>query len=454
MTTVHAAPQVTRWLAARAASLSYEDLSDAAVTVARQCILDWFAVTLPGAAEPAVRILCDELLADGAAPVASLVGMPRGSSAMNAALINGTASHALDFDDVNMAILGHPTVALLPGLLALAEDIDAPPRDVLTAFVAGYDVVCRTGALMSPGHYEHGFHATATVGSIGAAAACARLLGLDAETSATAYGIAATMASGLKSMFGTMCKPLHAGRAAQNGLQAARLAARGFTSRPDALECAQGIAAAQSANFNPEDAMMDAPFDHHIRNNLFKYHASCYLTHGAIEAARLIRERHAISSNAVQGVTIRVPPVTDRVCNIAKPATGLEAKFSLRLTAAMALAGRDTSGIDTFDDAATDVPELVRLRDIARIEFDESYPEAKALVTVDTANGERFTAAYDAGVPDADLDRQGRKLARKFEALVGPVLGRRATELRSALVEFGEGGTVAEIMSLARGANE
>ena len=454
MTTVHAAPQVTRWLAARAASLSYEDLSDAAVTVARQCILDWFAVTLPGAAEPAVRILCDELLADGAAPVASLVGMPRGSSAMNAALINGTASHALDFDDVNMAILGHPTVALLPGLLALAEDIDAPPRDVLTAFVAGYDVVCRTGALMSPGHYEHGFHATATVGSIGAAAACARLLGLDAETSATAYGIAATMASGLKSMFGTMCKPLHAGRAAQNGLQAARLAARGFTSRPDALECAQGMAAAQSANFNPEDAMMDAPFDHHIRNNLFKYHASCYLTHGAIEAARLIRERHAISSNAVQGVTIRVPPVTDRVCNIAKPATGLEAKFSLRLTAAMALAGRDTSGIDTFDDAATDVPELVRLRDIARIEFDESYPEAKALVTVDTANGERFTAAYDAGVPDADLDRQGRKLARKFEALVGPVLGRRATELRSALVEFGEGGTVAEIMSLARGANE
>ena len=139
---------------------------------------------------------------------------------MNAALVNGTASHALDFDDVNMAILGHPTVAVLPGLLALAEETGATQREILVAFVAGYDVACRTGALMSPSHYGHGFHATATVGSIGAAAACARLLRLDAEATATAYGIAATMASGLKSMFGTMCKPLHAGRAAQNGLQA------------------------------------------------------------------------------------------------------------------------------------------------------------------------------------------------------------------------------------------
>jgi len=225
-------PAVTRWLAGRAAAVRLEDLPERAVTVARHCILDWFAVTLPGAAEPAVRILAEDLLADGARPVASLVGLPQRTSALNAALVNGTASHALDFDDVNMAILGHPTVAVLPGLLALAEERGASQDEVLAAFVAGYDVACRTGALMSPGHYGHGFHATSTVGSVGAAAACARLMGLDAETTATACGIAATRASGLKSMFGTMCKPLHAGMAAQNGLMAARLAARGFTSRP------------------------------------------------------------------------------------------------------------------------------------------------------------------------------------------------------------------------------
>ena len=258
-------PAVTRWLAELSSSLRADDLSEEAITLARQCVLDWFAVTIPGAAEPAVRILREDLLADGARPVASLVADAARTSAMNAALVNGTASHALDFDDVNMAILGHPTVAVLPGLLALAEETGATQREILVAFVAGYDVACRTGALMSPSHYGHGFHATATVGSIGAAAACARLLRLDAEATATAYGIAATMASGLKSMFGTMCKPLHAGRAAQNGLQAARMAARGFTSRPDALECPQGLAATQSMDFNPDEAMKAGSPEAHLR---------------------------------------------------------------------------------------------------------------------------------------------------------------------------------------------
>ena len=170
-------PAVTRWLAELSSALRADDLSDEAITLARQCVLDWFAVTIPGAAEPAVRILREDLLADGARPVASLVADAARTSAMNAALVNGTASHALDFDDVNMAILGHPTVAVLPGLLALAEETGATQREILVAFVAGYDVACRTGALMSPSHYGHGFHATATVGSIGAAAACARLFG-------------------------------------------------------------------------------------------------------------------------------------------------------------------------------------------------------------------------------------------------------------------------------------
>lgn len=442
-------PPVTRWLAERASAIRFEDLPPAAVTVARQCILDWFAVTIPGAAEPAVRILSEELLADGAAPAATLVGSPQRGSAMNAALINGTASHALDFDDVNMAILGHPTVAVLPGLLALAETTGASQDEVLAAFVAGYDVACRTGALMSPGHYGHGFHATATVGSVGAAAACARLLGLDAATAAVAYGIAATRASGLKSMFGTMCKPLHAGMAAQNGLIAARLAARGFTSRPDALEAPQGLAATQSVDFNPDEAMREAPLDRHIAENLFKYHAACYLTHGAIEAARALRAESAASSNAIQSIEIRVPPVADKVCNIATPRTGLEAKFSLRLTVAMALAGRDTSGIGTYTDELTRQPELVRLRDMASIEFADGYPEAKADVAITTQDGRRYTASHDAGVADTDLDRQGRKLAAKFDALVGPLLGPAARPLRDALAQFGGGDGIGDIMQRA-----
>lgn len=451
MNAISVFPPVTRWLAERASIVAYEDLSQAAVTVARQCILDWFAVTIAGASEPVVAILRDDVLGDGPMPRASLIGSVM-TSAMNAAIINGTASHALDFDDVNLAILGHPSVAILPGLLALAEETGANAQDVITAFVAGYDVACRTGALMSPGHYDHGFHATSTVGSIGAAAACARLMGLDAQTTATAYGIAATMASGLKSMFGTMCKPFHAGLAAQHGLHAARLASKGFTSRQDALECPQGFSATQSIDFNPEEAMADYGLDHHIRNNLFKYHASCYLTHGAIEAGLSLRTRKSLSSNAIQAITIRVPPVTDRVCNISRPSTGLEAKFSLRLTVAMALAGRNTSSIATFDDAVTEDPELVRLRDMARIVFDETYPEAKAEVHVAIEDGDEFKAAYDAGVADQDLAGQGKKLERKFDALVTPIMGERTSRLRSALVRFGDEGSVREIMTMARGA--
>ncbi len=175
-----------------------------------------------------------------------------------AALVNGSASHALDFDDVNMAMPGHPSVAILPGLLALAEERGASGAEILAAFVAGYELQCRLGRTIAPGHYDGlGFHATATVGSFGAAAACAHLLGLDAAATATALGIAATQAAGLKSMFGTMCKPLHAGKAASNGLLAAKLASRGFTSRADALECAQGFARTHSADFVPERAFTD-----------------------------------------------------------------------------------------------------------------------------------------------------------------------------------------------------
>lgn len=445
-------PPVTRWLAQRAAGVRRDDLPERAVAIARQCILDWFAVTLPGASEPAVSILADELLDEGAAPVAGLVGRPERTSPSQAALINGTASHALDFDDVNMAILGHPTVALLPGLLALAEQIGARQDEVLAAFVAGYDVACRTGALVSPGHYGHGFHATSTVGSVGAAAACGNLLKFDADRMAMALGIAATEASGLKSMFGTMCKPLHAGLASRNGLMAARLAARGFTSRPDALECAQGFAATQSADFNPEAALEPLPLDAHIANNLFKYHAACYLTHGAIEAARSLRERSGASSNAIGSISIRVPPVADRVCNIAAPASGLEAKFSLRLTVAMALAGRDTSGIATYTDDLTREPELVRLRDLATLDFDASLPEAKAEVAITVEGGRRFVAEHDAGLPEQDLERQGAKLERKFEALVEPVLGERTGPLMRALLAFGGNDTVAGPMRLAGGA--
>src|SRR6266478_3422740 len=175
------AADLTRALAARASALCYEDLSAPARELARQCVLDYLGVALAAAEDPLVRILLDEMAEAGGSPQASVIGHGTRLPVLSAALVNGAAAHALDYDDVNMAMPGHPSVVILPALFALAELRRSSGREVVTAFVAGYETACRIGAALRPGHYDLGFHSTGTVGAFGAAAACARLLGLDAE---------------------------------------------------------------------------------------------------------------------------------------------------------------------------------------------------------------------------------------------------------------------------------
>lgn len=442
-------PPVTARLAARVAGLAYESLPAEIRELARQCLLDWLGVTLAGAREPLSRILLAEAAEQGGAPVSSLIGHALRVPAQQAALVNGAASHALDYDDVNLALTGHPTVAVVPGLLALAEARGATGAQFLTAFVAGYETVCRVGALVAPGHYARGFHSTATAGSFGAAAACARLLGLDAARTATAFGIAGTQAAGLKAMFGTMCKPLHAGKAAQNGLLAASLAARGFTSRDDVLEAPQGFAATQSPDFDASAALDDPPGGFHLRNNLFKYHAACYLTHAAIECGQRLGREHAVAPETVRAVRLKVDAGADKVCNIAAPRTGLEAKFSLRLATAFALAGVDTAALESYDDAHAADPVLKGLRDMVRIEFQEAWPPALAELEVVLADGRRVAARHDAGVPTDDIAGQVHRLRAKFMSLTVPLLGSdRAVALAEAAASLDRLGAMAELTGL------
>ena len=235
-----AAVAVTAEIAKRAAAMAWRDLPDDLIERTKQCLLDWFAVTVPGAQEDLTDILVREAMDDGATGASSLVGRRENVLPSTAALINGSASHALDYDDVNFAMGGHPTVTVVPALLALGEQMKASGKLFVESFIAGYETSGRVGSLVSPNHYLRGFHVTGTVGSFSAAAAAGRMLGLGAQQLAVAFGIAATQAAGLKSNFGTMCKPLHAGTASEHGLRAARLAAKGFTARGDSLECDQG----------------------------------------------------------------------------------------------------------------------------------------------------------------------------------------------------------------------
>lgn len=445
------ATEVTATLARMAAGLVLDDIDDDARAVARQCLLDWFGVTLAGAGEPCVDMVAADAAEQGGNPQATIVGRGLRLATRQAALINGTASHAHDYDDVNMTLSGHATVAVAGGLLALAEQRGASGADLLTAFVAGYETACRVGALIMPSHYAMGFHSTATAGAFGAAAACGRLMDFDAATMARAFGIAGTMAAGLKSQFGTDCKPFHAGRATETGLLAARLAARGFSSRGDILDCPQGFADTHASDFRPDRATRPAPGGgFHVRNNLFKYHAACYLTHAAIEAGQSIRAAHMPDASTIDSVTLRLERGADRVCNIAEPQTGLETKFSLRMTTVFALAGIDTSGMTNYTAANATDPALTALRDKVAIDFVDDVATTFTEVRVRMADGRELAASHDSGVPAADVTAQGRRIAHKFDALAAPVIGgNRAGALRAAIERVEDQPSVAEIMHLA-----
>ena len=414
----------TAALAQRIRATNWATLPAAARTVAKQCILDFVGVALAGAHEPLADILNADAADLGGHPQAALIGRGTRASVEQAALINGAAGHAHDYDDVHMAMNGHPTVPVAPAVLALAEHLRYGARELLAAFAAGVDAECIVGRYIGPSHYAEGWHATGTLGSFGAAAAAANLLGLDAEATARALGIAGTQAAGLKSQFGTMCKPLHAGHAAATGVQAARLAARGFTSRPDILEVAQGFAATQGHGASVERFERALAEPTYLPGICFKYHAACYMTHSSIEALRGLVRAHRIAPDDVSDVELTVNEGSFGVCNIQEPRTGLEAKFSLRFTAAMALSGRDTSGIETYTDALAREPGLVALRDKVRVvAWPNAKPETRARVRV----GDRtFEAETNVGIPAADLDAQWERLIRKFRALVDPLLGRDA----------------------------
>ena len=443
---------LTQILARKSAALEYEDLPRDAHELARQCILDYFGVALAGAADELVGLVLDELAEAGGAPQASVIGHRARLPALSAALVNGAAGHALDYDDVNMAMPGHPSVAILPGLLALAELKRSSGREVITAFVAGYETACRIGATLQPGHYNLGFHSTGTVGAFGAAAACTRLLGLDAEATAMALGIAGTQAAGLKSQFGTMCKPFHAGKAAQNGLLAARLAARGFSSRADIIECVQGFALTHGPDFSPEAALAIPEAGLHLFANLFKYHAACYLTHAPIECARRLREEHRLIPEAVAGITLRLDASCERVCNIPAPVDGLQSKFSLRQTVAMALAGIDTASLGAYSAENARNPALIGLRERIEIVWQDNWPQTLSELEIELAGGNRLTAHHDAGIPAADIADQGRRLAAKFDALVEPLLGGpRTRELRETIAGLDRLADVASLTKLAAG---
>ncbi len=427
--------EVTRELAAFSQALAFDQLDGDVVTVAKQCVLDWLGVTIAAASEDVAVAVRRQVLEDAGAKQATLIPSGDKVAAAQAALVNGVAGHALDYDDVLRPLRGHPTAPVLPAVLALAERRGAGGADLLCAFVAGVEVAARVGALLGDSHYETGWHSTATAGCFGAAAGSARLLGLDAGQCAHALGLAGVQAAGLKAGFGSMAKPFQVGKAAANGLGAAQLAARGVTARPDILECRHGVGATQTEAFDAGAALEGLNATWHTPDVLFKYHAACYGTHAPIEAAMRLRRHAAFDPGAVERIVIEVHPRCLGNCNIRRPRNGLEGKFSLRFATALALLGEDTAAIGSYSDEMVCRPDVVGLIERGEVRGREAFDRNLAEVSVHLVDGVVLSETFDVGIAHRDLAAQGQKLVRKFRVLSAPVIGEEACERLVSAVE-------------------
>ena len=289
---------VIEQLASYVATEAFDKLPEAAVGAARRAILDTLGVTLAGAVEPTAARVRALIARRRAADEATVIGTPLRAGVEDAALANGTASHALDYDDLNQSLSGHPSVPILAAALPLAERRRASGAALVTAFVAGVEIEAKLGRALNPALYEIGWHATGVLGIFGAAAAAAKLLGLSTERTAHALAIAASMASGIKANFGTDCKPLHVGHAARCGIEAALLAEAGFTGNPRALEHGDGFGATHVTGNRPAwdltTAGLGSPHDLVDPGIGVKRFPACASTHQALDATLALAEEHAI----------------------------------------------------------------------------------------------------------------------------------------------------------------
>ncbi len=408
----------TRELARRIAETRPAEVGPSARARAREAVVDTLGVALAGAAEDCARLALRLACEEGAGPRSAVWGAAERTSHSWAAFVNGTAGHALDFDDVDWVMMGHPSVTLTPALVALAEERGLGGGPLLAAYAVGFELLRVLGRALNPVHYRRGFHATATLGAVGTAGACAHLLGLDAERARHALALAASEAGGLVSNFGTMTKPFHAGQAARAGLVAARLAEMGFTAAADALESGFTAAfAAEGADWEAAARGWGPPWD--IEEGVcVKIHPCCAMTHPGIDAMLDLCRREGIRGEEVEAIGARASSMTLKVLRYRLAATGLEGKFSMPFCLASAVVdGR--VGLPQFEEARVRRPEVAALQERVEFELDpelaRSAPESERTeVWVRLKDGREFRASEERARGHIERPLAREELREKF----------------------------------------
>ncbi|MBN2282569.1 MAG: MmgE/PrpD family protein [Deltaproteobacteria bacterium] len=386
--------------------INYSDFKSDIIEKSKEAVLDWLGVTIAGTREEAGLLINNYVITQCSKGNVSIIGTPIKTSVSDAALAMGTLSHALDFDDISWPMIGHPSVTILPAIFALCEEKELPGWKGLEAFVTGFEVESLLGEATSEYHYHHGWHTTGTLGPLGSAAACSKILELDAQKICNALGIAASHASGLRQNFGTMTKPLHAGNAARGGLVAALLAKSGFTADESIFDAALGFPNVFCGKDNHKIFELDQklnlnkPWSLLNPGQTLKKYPSCGLTSAAIDCMIDLCHEQNIIASEIKEIECAVAHEVTNVLIRNRPQSGLEGKFSMEYCLAVA-ALDNIVGLKQFTDhrvAADDVQDLLRR---VTIVTDDSLHMGESRVRITTDRGVYEKASLHAiGTPE------------------------------------------------------
>ena len=412
-------PSKTRLLADFASSVTTAGVPPPVVHGAKRALVDWFAAVLAGSAETASVKLRDVIASVCSEPVATVVGSTQRTSGPYAALANGYASHALDFDDVfnPPETTVHLGSCLWPTVMAIAEMRPVTGAKALASYVAGFEVGARVARAAGITHFESAWQVTGTAGHLASAAAAARALGLGGAAAAAALGMAAAQASGIREIYGSDAKALQPGRAAMDGVLTALMAERGMTARDTALEGERGLLSVISRD--PQPDILDASLGEEwsVLSNGHKLYPNASLLHPTIDAAIALTKDPNFVRDNVASVEVRMLPFAASVTGVTHPGPGSEARFSAAHCVAFA---RQTGylGLDSFSPAAVNAPEVARLRDVVTVIGDDTVGKRGARLTIATHDGAilEHVVRANRGTPenplsDEDLDAKLRSIA-------------------------------------------
>ena len=358
-----------------------QNFNDEMIFFSKMSMIDWCGVAYAAKEEPVSKIVTKLIDEEQTKGLSRLISNGKEVSAKSAAFVNGTIGHALDYADTHFLFTGHPTASAFPTALALGEELGSSIDEIMLAYMCGVEISTRLGHILGYSHYNKGFHQTATSGAFGATLVASKLLKLDAKQIENALGIVSTRASGLKSQFGTMGKPFHAGIAASNGIEAAKLSKLGFVSCENGIECNQGFLKTHAWDETmPEAAINGLGQDFLFPEIKYKFHACCHGLHAFLEALDELKTKNNFNPDSIEKISIQTQPSWLQVCNIDSPKTGLEAKFSYRLTAAMSLHGVDTGRLDSYNDEICFNEKIVETRDKVEVIPNDKMTNTEALI--------------------------------------------------------------------------